>query len=296
MSGTVSRPPQPPWLKVRLPFAVGSLDPAGPVREQLRRNRMATVCEEAACPNLAHCWSQGTATFMVMGDRCTRRCGFCNVATARPLALDEGEPLRVAETVRELGLRHVVITSVDRDELPDCGSAHFADVISSVRSLNRATTIEALIPDFKGRRENLERIWAARPDILNHNVETVPSLYREICPQSNYEISLAVLEMSAEAGLVTKSGVILGLGESDNEVLSVLHDLGSHRVAMLTMGQYMQPSQRHAPVRRYVPPEEFRRWKETALGLGFSQVESGPLVRSSYHAEGSASMLGIKAP
>ena len=293
MSRSVSQSPAPPWLRVRLPFAVGTLDPAGSVRENLRRNRLHTVCEEAACPNLAHCWSRGTATFMVMGDRCTRRCAFCNVATGRPLQLDDAEPERVATTVRELNLRHVVITSVDRDELPDCGSAHFARVIAAVRALNPGVTVEALIPDFKGRTENLERIWAAAPDILNHNVETVPSLYARICPQSNYRTSLEVLRMSTATGFTTKSGLILGLGETEGEIRAVLDDLRANGVAMLTIGQYLQPSPQHAPVARYAPPAEFRQLKDIALAMGFAHVESGPLVRSSYHAGESASSLGM---
>lgn len=292
-SATQSSPP--PWLKVRLPFAVGDQDPAGAVRGKLREGRLVTVCEEASCPNLGHCWSQGTATFMIMGEVCTRRCSFCDVATGRPLALDPGEPQRVARTVQELGLKHVVITSVDRDELKDCGSTHFATVIAEVRRTNPLVAVEVLIPDFKGKPSNLEKIWQAGPHVINHNVETVPSLYKSICPQSNYAISLRVLQMSAQAGFTTKSGIILGLGETDQEVQGVLADLREHGVRMITIGQYLRPSAGHAPVARYVPPEDFARWKEMGRQMGFVHVESGPLVRSSYHAGETAASAGVRA-
>lgn len=287
------RPEPPSWLKVRLPFAVGPEDAAAAVRRRVRDHRLHTVCEEAACPNLGHCWSRGTATFLVMGDRCTRRCTFCHIATGRPLPLDPEEAQNVARTVKELRLRHVVITSVDRDELADCGSAHFADVIQAVRQENPAVTVEVLIPDFKGRPANLERIWAAGPDIINHNVETVPSLYRAICPQSKYATSLEVLRLSAKAGFTTKSGIILGLGERDEEVEAVLADLRAADVRMLTMGQYLAPSPQHAPVKRLIPPEVFAEWRLRALALGFAHVEAGPLVRSSYHAGESAASLRV---
>ncbi len=271
-------------MKVRLRMAEGESDPAARVKAVVQGARLATVCQEASCPNLNHCWAQGSATFMIMGERCTRRCGFCDVATGRPLPLDASEPERLAQSVADLALRHVVITSVDRDDLPDCGSAHFAAVIQAVRTAAPQAIIETLIPDFKARRENLQRIWDAKPDIINHNVETVPQLYRRICPQSNYEHSLRVLALSAEQGFVAKSGIILGLGEEESQVRAVISDLRQQGVAMLTIGQYLQPGREHAPLIEYAPPERFASLRDFALAQGFLHVESGPLVRSSYHA------------
>lgn len=221
---------------------------------------------------------------MVMGDRCTRRCGFCDIRTAKPQALDPDEPLRVAEAIRDMGLKHAVITSVDRDDLADCGSTHFANVVLKTRALNPNTTIEVLIPDFKGRKEDLERIYQAKPEIINHNVETVPSLYKDICPQSSYSVSLAVLEQSASRGFLTKSGIILGLGETIPEVEQVLRDLRAAGVGLATIGQYLQPSAAHAPLKGFIPPEVFTELYEYGMSIGFLHIESGPLVRSSYHA------------
>lgn len=277
-------PPLPPWMKKPLRFALAEGERAGAVKELVHGARLKTVCEEASCPNLGHCWQQGSATFMIMGDRCTRRCGFCDVATGRPLPLDPGEPERLAGAVRDLGLRHVVITSVDRDDLKDCGAAHFARCITAVREHSPAARIEVLIPDFKARIENLALIWAAKPDILNHNVETVPSLYRSICPQSNYANSLTVLRESAARGFVAKSGLILGLGEELDEIRSVIQDLAENGVRMLTIGQYLQPTRQHAPLKAYVELSVFAELRQYALAQGFHHVESGPLVRSSYHA------------
>ncbi len=277
------RPPLPDWMKVRLKMATAAA-PQGAVRGVLTEKRLPTVCEEASCPNLGHCWSQGTATFLIMGDKCTRRCGFCDIRTAKPLALEADEPERVARAVESMKLRHAVITSVDRDDLKDTGSEHFGAVIQRTRQLNPDTTIEVLIPDFKGRPEFLEHIWTARPDIINHNVETVPSLFPAICPQSSYRTSLDVLRLSSERGFLTKSGIILGLGEKREEVEDVLRDLFAAGVRLATIGQYLPPSARHAPLAEYVPLEVFSELKEFALGLGFLYVESGPLVRSSYHA------------
>lgn len=257
---------------------------AARVKDAVHGARLNTVCEEASCPNLGHCWNKGTATFMIMGENCTRSCGFCDIKTSRPTLLDPREPEKTANAVQQLGLKHVVITSVDRDDLKDCGSRHFASVIHRVRELNPKTTIEVLIPDFKGVTESLQRIWDEAPDILNHNVETVPSLFRTICPQSNYQVSLDVLRQSAEAGLLTKSGLILGLGETIEEARDVISDLATNGCGMLTVGQYLQPSPEHTPLKNYVPVEIFDELKEFALGLGFRHVESGPLVRSSYHA------------
>ncbi len=277
-------PPLPPWMKKPLRFALDGGERAGAVKALVHGARLKTVCEEASCPNLGHCWQQGSATFMIMGDRCTRRCGFCDVATGRPLPLDPGEPERLARAVAELDLRHVVITSVDRDDVKDCGAEHFARCITAVRDRSPSARIEVLIPDFKARIENLERIWAAQPDIINHNVETVPSLYRSICPQSNYANSLTVLRESAARGFVAKSGLILGLGETVEEIQSVIGDLARSGARMLTIGQYLQPTREHAPLKAYVEPSVFIELKRYALSQGFQHVESGPLVRSSYHA------------
>ncbi|MCB1304500.1 MAG: lipoyl synthase [Leptospiraceae bacterium] len=271
-------------MKVRLKFDTPADSNSRKVKKLIEGSRLSTVCEEASCPNLGHCWGQGTATFLVMGEVCTRRCGFCDISTARPFALDPSEPLRLADTIAEMELKHAVITSVDRDDLKDCGSMHFARCITATREKNPNTSIEVLIPDFKGKLENLQRIWDAGPDIINHNVETVPSLFSTICPQSNYQVSLDVLRESAERGFLTKSGIILGLGETLEEVRSVLDDLRQNGVHLVTIGQYMQPTREHAPLVRYAPVSEFQGLKEYALELGFLHVESGPLVRSSYHA------------
>ena len=278
----------PESLKVRLRLRVPEdlkNDKAAQIRNHIKTGGLHTVCQEAACPNLGHCWSEGTATFMILGSRCTRRCGFCNVSTGRPFALDPNEGLKLAETVRQMQLRHVVITSVDRDDLKDCGSLHFAEVIRAVRQRNPRTRIETLIPDFKARLENLRLIWEAKPDIINHNVETVPSLYRTICPQSNYQNSLEVLRLSQKMGFLTKSGLILGLGESFRECCQVIGDLAACGVSILTIGQYLRPSPQHAPLKEYLPMQYFRELKEYALQMGLAYVEAGPLVRSSYHAK-----------
>lgn len=272
-------------MKVRLKMDAGDTpSTATRVKDAVHGARLHTVCEEASCPNLGHCWNQGTATFMIMGETCTRRCGFCDINTARPSMLDPREAEKTATAVQQLGLKHVVITSVDRDDLKDCGSRHFAAVMRRVRELNPKTTMEVLIPDFKGVTEHLQRIWDEKPEILNHNVETVPSLFRTICPQSNYQTSIEVIRQSGAAGLLTKSGLILGLGEEIAEVRGVIADLAQAGCGMLTIGQYLQPSPKHAPLKSYVPLEVFDELKEYALGLGFRHVESGPLVRSSYHA------------
>lgn len=288
------RPPLPDWMKVRLKMATGTA-PQDSVRDVLTEKRLPTVCEEASCPNLGHCWSQGTATFLIMGDKCTRRCGFCDIRTAKPLALEADEPERVAVAVRSMKLRHAVITSVDRDDLKDTGSEHFGAVIRRTRELNPGTTIEVLIPDFKGKPEFLQHIWDAKPDIINHNVETVPSLFKTICPQSNYQTSIDVLALSSSQGFLTKSGIILGLGEKREEVESVLRDLYAAGVRLATIGQYLPPSALHAPLAEYLPLEVFSELKEFALGLGFLYVESGPLVRSSYHAgDALGRILGVQ--
>ena len=278
----------PQSLKVRLRLQGPEdlkKDKAAKIRKYVEEKGLHTVCQEAACPNLGHCWSEGTATFMILGSTCTRRCGFCNVNTGRPLPPDPEEPSKLAETVAQMRLRHVVITSVDRDDLKDCGSAHFAEVIRILAQKNPGIRIESLIPDFKARVENLERIWEARPHIINHNLETVPSLFSKICPQSNYENSLEVLRLSSKAGFLTKSGFILGLGESLQECYKLIQDLRACEISILTIGQYLRPSLQHAPLQEYISEEGFADLKAYALGLGIEYVEAGPLVRSSYHAK-----------
>ncbi|MFN3604589.1 MAG: lipoyl synthase [Leptonema sp. (in: bacteria)] len=279
-----------PWLRIPIKFATYE-DFQSKANLQLftktiiQKNQLKTVCEEASCPNLNHCWSRGTATFLIMGDTCTRRCKFCDIHTGKPKALDPEEPLRLANTVKAMNLKHIVITSVDRDDLKDCGSTHFANCILEVRKLNPTTTIEVLIPDFKGKEENLERIFKAKPEVINHNIETVPSLYRTICPQSNYQNSLKVLELSSKNGFLTKTGLILGLGETIEEVKNTIQEAKAKGVHILTIGQYLQPSKENHPVQKYYPLETFMELKNFALKEGFLYVESGPLVRSSFHAE-----------
>jgi len=244
-----------------------------------------TVCEEARCPNIWECWNAGTATIMILGEICTRSCGFCAVKTGRPTELDLDEPRRVAEAVATLGLRHAVITSVNRDELADGGAAVFAETVQRIQASSPKCTIEVLIPDFKGVHAAQDTVFAARPDILNHNTETVPRLYRPVRPQGRYRWSLELLQRAKAAGLVTKSGLMLGLGETLDEVEAVMRDLAAHGCGILTLGQYLQPTKAHLPVSRYYHPDEFVRLKAAGVSLGFRHVESGPLVRSSYHAE-----------
>jgi len=276
-------PDRPPWLKVRFPASPALVE----LQQLMRDADLHTVCEEARCPNIGECWSRGTATFMILGDTCTRSCGFCAVKTGRPGFLDTAEPRRVALAAQRMGLRHAVITSVNRDELPDGGASIFASTIEWVRRLSPGTTIEVLIPDFKGDREALATVLAARPEILNHNTETVPRLYRQVRPQAVYERSLELLRRAKELdpGTVTKSGLMVGLGETEPELLEVCHDLADQGVEVLTLGQYLQPTPAHLPIVRYWHPEEFARVRERALAMGFTHVEAGPLVRSSYHAE-----------
>ncbi|HUJ79399.1 MAG TPA: lipoyl synthase [Nitrospiria bacterium] len=244
-----------------------------------------TVCEEAHCPNIWECWNAGTATIMILGETCTRSCGFCAVKTGRPSELDLDEPRRVAEAVSTLGLRHAVITSVNRDELHDGGAAIFADTIRRIRAATPGCTVEVLIPDFKGAHAAQDTVFDARPDILNHNTETVPRLYRPVRPQGKYQWTLELIQRAKAAGLTTKSGLMLGLGETAEEVDAVMRDLIAHGCDLLTLGQYLQPSKTHLPVARYYHPDDFDRLKTTGERLGFRHVESGPLVRSSYHAE-----------
>ena len=275
------RQPRPDWLKVKLP----SGETFHNLKKLIDSKSLHTVCEEARCPNMGECWNAGTATFMILGDTCTRSCGFCAVKTGRPTTLDLDEPRHVAEAIRAMKVRHAVITSVNRDELKDGGSIIFAETIREVRKLNPGTTIEVLIPDFKGKDESLDRILEAKPDILNHNTETVPSMYRIVRPQAKYQWSLKVLRRAKAAGFVTKTGIMLGLGEPREELLQTMRDLAEEKVDILTLGQYLQPSKNHLPVFRYVHPDEFKELHDLGIEMGIRIVEAGPLVRSSYHAE-----------
>jgi len=274
---------RPEWLKVRLPM--------GPQVEELRRlmrsKELHTVCEEAHCPNMAECWGAGTATFMILGDTCTRSCGFCAVKTGKPGELDRSEPGRVGEAVARMGLGHAVVTSVNRDELADGGAAIFAETIREIRRRSPGATVEVLIPDFRGVLGALDTVLAERPEVLNHNVETVPRLYPRVRPQAIYERSLAVLRHTKQAApdLVCKSGVMLGLGETRDEVLKTVRDIRAQGTDVLTIGQYLRPSPRHLPIERYWTPAEFAELRDAGLAMGYAHVESGPLVRSSYHAE-----------
>lgn len=280
---------KPRWLRSRLPAG----ETSGQVARLLRDEQLHTVCEAAHCPNQGECWGRRTATFLIMGDTCTRHCRFCNVRTGRPAPLDPAEPQRVAEAAAALGLRHVVITSVDRDDLPDGGAAHFAETIRQVRQGAPDCTIETLIPDFRGAAELLAQVMDARPNILNHNIEMAQRLYPQVRPQGKYAWALATLRQAkvCDPGVLTKSGMMLGLGETDAEVLATLQDLRSVDVDILTVGQYLQPSREHWPVTRYYEPEYFEALKQRALALGFRWVEAGPLVRSSYNAEAQATAL-----
>jgi lipoic acid synthetase len=282
---TEERPRKPEWLKVRFPGGPNYIR----LRNLMRTERLHTVCEEARCPNIGECWEAGTATFMILGDTCTRACSFCAVTTGRPAALDWEEPLRVGRAVAEMGLAHAVVTSVNRDDTPDGGAEIFARTIRSIRHLSPGTTIEVLIPDFVGNWDALATVMAARPEILNHNVETVPRLYSRVRHKARYERSLELLERAKllDPGAITKTGIMLGLGETREEVSELLADLRMVEVDVLTAGQYLRPTgnARNHPVVRYVTPQEFAEIRAEALALGFRHVESGPLVRSSYHAE-----------
>ncbi len=281
---TVDLPRKPDWIRVRVP-ANGEVQR---VKNLLRQQKLHTVCEEASCPNLPECFGGGTATFMVMGDICTRRCPFCDVAHGRPNPLDPDEPKHLAESVAALNLKYVVVTSVDRDDLRDGGAGHFADCIRAIREQSPNTKIEVLVPDFRGRMEvALDLMAAAPPDVFNHNLENVPRMYKAIRPGSDYQWSLDLLKRFKERvpHVPTKSGIMVGLGENNDEVLEVLRDLRAHNVDMITIGQYLQPSKQHAPVDRFVTPAEFDEFRVYGEALGFDNVASGPLVRSSYHAD-----------
>ena len=291
----VPRPPlpKPAWIRVR---AASPNSRFYDIKRILREQKLHTVCEEASCPNIAECFGKGTATFMILGDICTRRCPFCDVAHGRPLAPDAEEPRHLAETIALLKLNYVVITSVDRDDLRDGGAQHFVDCISAVKAHSPQTTIEVLVPDFRGRLERaLEILDAAPPDVMNHNLETVPRLYRQARPGGDYAHSLRLLQgfKRRHPAVPTKSGLMVGLGETDEEILAVMRDLRAHDVDMLTIGQYLQPSPHHLPVERYVDPEIFRDYEKQASAMGFRHAAIGALVRSSYHADQQAHQAGI---
>jgi lipoic acid synthetase len=275
-------PRRPEWLKAKMPGGENYAH----LKNLIDSHRLHTVCEEARCPNLGECWNAGTATFMILGDICTRSCGFCAVKTGRPNGeLDWDEPNRVADAVMRMGIRHAVITSVNRDERKDGGAPIFAETIREIRRRVPECRVEVLIPDFKGSEEALSIVLDANPDILNHNVETVPRLYRVVRPQANYRQSLEVLQRSKHRGFTTKTGMMLGIGERTEEVVEAMKEIRAVNCDVLTLGQYLQPTKQHLPIDRYVHPGEFKMLKQVGLELGFRHVESGPLVRSSYHAE-----------
>ncbi|KXU81879.1 lipoyl synthase [Aeromonas enteropelogenes] len=276
---------KPDWMRIKLPPSSQKIEH---IKSTLRKNKLHSVCEEASCPNLAECFNHGTATFMIMGAICTRRCPFCDVAHGRPLPLDPEEPKKLALTIKEMNLKYVVITSVDRDDLRDGGAQHFADCIKQIREHSPQTRIEILTPDFRGRMEQaLEVFRETPPDVFNHNLETAPRMYRVARPGADYKWSLELLRRIKEMHphVPTKSGLMMGLGETNEEIVEVLKDLREHSVNMLTLGQYLQPSRHHLPVKRYVPPAEFDELKDVAMELGFSHAACGPFVRSSYHAD-----------
>ncbi|CAN5388933.1 lipoyl synthase [soil metagenome] len=272
---------KPDWLRVKLPTGENYLH----VRSLVDKYKLHTICESGNCPNMGECWGEGTATFMILGNICTRSCGFCAVATGRPLTVDKDEPEHVAESVRLMGVKHCVITSVDRDELKDGGSIIWQETINAIRRVSPGTTIETLIPDFQGIKENIQRIIDVKPEIVSHNMETVRRLTKLVRIQAKYDRSLEVLRMLHDGGCKTKSGVMLGLGEREEEVLETMNDLRNAGVEILTLGQYLQPTKKHLPVLEFVHPDKFAYYKVEALKKGFRYVESGPLVRSSYRAE-----------
>jgi len=275
------RIPKPKWLKVKLPTGENYRK----VRSLVDEHKLHTICESGNCPNMGECWGEGTATFMILGNICTRSCGFCAVATGKPLEADPFEPARVANSVKLMGVKHAVITSVDRDDLADGGSEIWVKTVELVRAKSAGTTMETLIPDFAGNWENLQRIIDVAPDIVSHNLETVRRLTKQVRIQAKYDRSLEVLFRLKKGGMRTKSGVMLGLGETRDEVIETMEDLRSVQVDILTLGQYLQPTRKHLPVQDFVTPEQFKEYEELGLKMGFRFVESGPLVRSSYHAE-----------
>lgn len=284
---------KPDWIRVKIPASPAIVE----LKNLLRANKLVTVCEEASCPNLPECFTHGTATFMIMGDKCTRRCSFCDVAHGRPDPLDQNEPLHLAQTIAQMRLRYVVVTSVDRDDLRDGGASHFTNCIEAIREHNPTIKIEILVPDYRGRMDVALAITGkSLPDVFNHNIETVPRLYKQARPGSDYTHSLQLLKKFKEryADIPTKSGIMLGLGETNEEIEQTLKDLRAHNVDMVTLGQYLQPSRYHLPVARYVTPDEFNHFGRFAKELGFKNVASGPLVRSSYHADKQAQGEEVK--
>ena len=278
---------KPEWLKI----SIGANERYTETKRIVESHCLHTICSSGRCPNMGECWGRGTATFMIGGNICTRSCKFCNTQTGRPLSLDPQEPTHVAESVRLMKLSHAVVTSVDRDDLPDLGAAHWAQTIREIRRLNPETTIEVLIPDFQGRKELVEQVIEARPDIISHNMETVRRISPLVRSAARYDTSLEVIRQIAASGITAKSGIMVGLGETPAEVEELMDDLRAAGCQIMTIGQYLQPSHRHYPVAAYVTPEQFKRYEETGLAKGFTQVESGPLVRSSYHAEKSLRYL-----
>lgn len=278
---------KPEWLKI----SIGANERYTETKRIVESHCLHTICSSGRCPNMGECWGRGTATFMIGGNICTRSCKFCNTQTGRPLPLDPQEPTHVAESVRLMKLSHAVVTSVDRDDLPDLGAAHWAQTIREIRRLNPETTIEVLIPDFQGRKELVEQVIEARPDIISHNMETVRRISPLVRSAARYDTSLEVIRQIAASGITAKSGIMVGLGETPAEVEELMDDLRAAGCQIMTIGQYLQPSHRHYPVAEYVTPEQFKRYEETGLAKGFTQVESGPLVRSSYHAEKSLRCL-----
>ena len=276
------REPKPKWLRVKLPTGKNYTEHRGLVDKY----KLNTICTSGSCPNMGECWGEGTATFMILGNICTRSCGFCGVKTGRPETVDWDEPEKVARSIKIMNIKHAVITSVDRDDLKDMGSIIWAETVKAIRRMNPNTTLETLIPDFQGNTRNLDRIIEVAPEVVSHNMETVKRLTREVRIQAKYEKSLEVLRYLKEQGIKrTKSGIMLGLGETEEEVIQVLHDLADAKVDIVTIGQYLQPSKKHLPVKEYITPEQFAKYEQIGKELGFRHVESGALVRSSYHAE-----------
>ena len=272
---------KPKWLKVKLPTGEAYKN----VKGVTKSHNLHTICESGNCPNMGECWGAGTATFMILGNICTRSCGFCNVMTGRPLAVDVLEPKKVARSIRLMQVKHAVITSVDRDDLPDGGASIWVETINEIRRENPKTTMETLIPDFKGRLKDIQPIIDASPEVVSHNMETVRRLTKKVRIQAKYDRSLDTLRYLNEGGIKTKSGIMLGLGETDEEIIETMHDLRAIGVSILTLGQYLQPSKKHLPVVEFITPKQFDKYREIGLSLGFQYVESSPLVRSSYHAE-----------
>ncbi len=277
----VKKHTKPRWLRVKLPTGQAYKN----IRGITKSHNLHTICESGNCPNMGECWGAGTATFMILGNICTRSCGFCNVMTGRPLAVDVNEPKKVAQSVRIMKVKHAVITSVDRDDLKDGGASIWAETINEIRKENPATTMETLIPDFKGKKEDIQKIIDAAPEVVSHNMETVKRLTKKVRIQAKYDRSLQTLKYLVDAGMKAKSGIMLGLGETEGEVIETMHDLKDVGVQIITIGQYLQPTKKHLPVFEYVSPEQFKKYKDIGSSLGFKHVESGPLVRSSYHAE-----------